>query len=58
MTTEGKKILGFICLLLLTLCIIINFREAGEKNTDCIKIRIFIELLTGICSVVYISNTI
>lgn len=58
MTTEGKKILGFICLLLLTLCIIINFRAAGEKNSDCIKIRIFIELLTGICSVIYISNTL
>lgn len=57
MTAEGKRVLGFICMMLLTLCIIINFREAGEKKPDCMKIRIFINLITGICSVIYISNT-
>ena len=53
MTMLGRKILAIICLVMFGYQLISSFIAAGNKKK---KINIYVELLTSICGIVFVSN--
>lgn len=56
MTEEGKQILGPICIILFVCCFLISFIHCMKDGRNMLEI--YIEIITSIIGIIFISNSL